>query len=124
MIMNQIINFLNIYPQIKNKKTNIQTIYKLNKIFEFCEKESKFYFNKLNDIFNKYGEKDKEGNLIKTESGISIKKEKIQECEKEIQELLNIEVTFDNNLKINLNDLNDFEMDIETFQKIKNFIKE
>ena len=124
MIMNQIINFLNIYPQIKNKKTNIQTIYKLNKIFEFCEKESKFYFNKLNDIFNKYGEKDKEGNLIKTESGISIKKEKIRECEKEIQELLNIEVTFDNNLKINLNDLNDFEMDIETFQKIKNFIKE
>ena len=45
MIMNQIINFLNIYPQIKNKKTNIQTIYKLNKIFEFCEKESKNLFS-------------------------------------------------------------------------------
>ena len=36
MRMNQIIDFLNIYPQIKDNKIKISTAYKLSKCFEYC----------------------------------------------------------------------------------------
>ena len=56
MKMSEIIDFLNIYPEIKNNKIKIQTAYKLSKCIDFCEQEGKFYTTKLSEILEKYGD--------------------------------------------------------------------
>ena len=126
MRMNQIIEFLNIYPQIKNNKIKISVAYKLSKCFEYCEQEAKFYTTKLNEILGKYGQKDESGALIqdeKTQSVLIVTVLK-NECENELTELLNLEVYFDEQLKINVNDIENFELNMESFRKLKPFLQD
>lgn len=126
MTMHQIINFMNVYPQIKNNKIKIQTAYKISKCVEFCEKEIEFYNTELKKIFESYGEKDSDGNFKcdETTGEIMVKPDKWAECSKEINELLNLEVSFDDKLLIDLNDVNDFTIDVDSFRKIQPFLKD
>lgn len=125
MKMNQIINFLNVYPEIKNNKIKIATAYKLSKCLEFCEQEAKFYSNKLSEIFEKYGQRDETGVLKQgaEEGTVLIDMEKKNECEQEINELLNLEINFDEELLINIKDIAYFELSVDSFNKIKPFLR-
>lgn len=126
MRMNQIIDFLNIYPQIKDNKIKISTAYKLSKCFEYCEQESKFYTNKISEIFKKYGQKDANGVLKQDPEtkGILIDMAQKDDCEKEITELLNLEVPFDEKLLIDIKDIDNFELNMELFRKLKPFLQD
>lgn len=125
MKMSQVLGFLNIYPQIKNQKLKLPILYKLNKCFEFCNKEAEFYRTQLKEICDKYGQRDendefkydeKTGNLL-------IQLDHIKECEDEMNSLLGIEVTLDDNYKIPADALDSIEMDMESFQAFAPFLK-
>lgn len=126
MRMNQIIEFLNIYPQIKNNKIKISVAYKLSKCFEYCEQEAKFYTTKLNEILGKYGQKDESGALIQDEKTQSVLIDPVlkNECKKELTELLNLEVPFDEKLLIDIKDIDNFELNMELFRKLKPFLQD
>lgn len=46
------------------------------------------------------------------------------ECKKEITELLNLEVPFDEKLLIDIKDIDNFELNMELFRKLKPFLQD
>lgn len=126
MKMSEIIDFLNIYPEIRNNKFKIQTAYKLSKCIDFCEQEGKFYTTKLSEILEKYGEKDEHGILRQDPEtkGVLINPTNKDICEKELNELLNLEVSFDEKLLIDIKELENFELNMDLFRKLKPFLKD
>lgn len=126
MKMSEIIDFLNIYPEIKNNKIKIQTAYKLSKCIDFCEQEGKFYTTKLSEILEKYGEKDEHGTFCQDPEtkGILVNPTNKSICEKELNELLNLEVPFDEKILIDIKELENFELNMDLFRKLKPFLKD
>ena len=118
MKMIDALNFLEAYSSIKNKPFKINIIYKLSKCLEECEKER--------DFLNKYAKKDENGNFIYTneKTGILINESQQQVCEKELSELLTLDININEKYFIKITDIADLELDIETFNKIKPFIVE
>ena len=124
--MIDVLNFLDAYSSIKNKSFKINTIYKLSKCFEDCAKEREFYQQQFTNILNKYAKKDENGNYIYTNenTGILIEESNQKNCEKELSELLSLEININEKYFIKIDELSDIELDIETFNKIKPFILE
>ena len=126
MKMIDALNFLEAYSSIKNKPLKINIIYKLSKCLEECEKERDFYQQQLANILNKYAKKDENGNFIYTneKTGILINESQQQVCEKELSELLTLDININEKYFIKITDIADLELDMETFNKIKSFIIE
>ena len=126
MKMIDALNFLEAYSSIKNKPLKINIIYKLSKCLEECEKERDFYQQQLANILNKYAKKDENGNFIYTDekTGILIDESQQKACEKELSELLTLDININEKYFIKITDIADLELDIETFNKIKPFIVE
>lgn len=126
MKMIDALNFLEAYSSIKNKPLKINIIYKLSKCLEKCEKERDFYQQQLANILNKYAKKDENGNFIYTneKTGILINESQQEVCEKELSELLTLDININEKYFIKITDIADLELDIETFNKIKPFIVE
>lgn len=126
MKMIDALNFLEAYSSIKNKPLKINIIYKLSKCLEECEKERDFYQQQLANILNKYAKKDENGNFIYTneKTGILINESQQEVCEKELSELLALDININEKYFIKITDIADLELDIETFNKIKPFIVE
>lgn len=126
MKMIDALNFLEAYSSIKNKPFKINIIYKLSKCLEECEKERDFYKEQLANILNKYAKKDENGNFIYTneKTGILINESQQQVWEKELSELLTLDININEKYFIKITDIADLELDIETFNKIKPFIVE
>ena len=126
MKMIDALNFLEAYSSIKNKSLKINIIYKLSKCFEVCEKERDFYQQQFTNILNKYAKKDENGNFVYTEekTGILIDEPQQKVCEKELSELLALDINIDEKYFIKITDIANLELDIETFNKIKPFIIE
>ncbi len=109
--MEQIINFRNSENFFNDTTIPLKAAYKINKIRKAAEKESDFYSEKFQEILDKYAKKDEKGNLVfsEDESQIMIKEDMIEECNKELSNLQNLEVQIENyNLTIE-----DFGEDIE-----------
>ena len=126
MKMIDVLYFLEAYSSIKNKPLKINIIYKLSKCLEECEKERDFYQQQFTNILNKYAKKDENGNYIYTDekTGILIDESQQKACEKELSELLTLDININEKYFIKIIDIADLELDIETFNKIKPFIVE
>ena len=126
MKMIDALNFLEAYSSIKNKPLKINIIYKLSKCLEEREKEREFYQQQFTNILNKYAKKDENGNFIYTDekTGILIDESQQKVCEKELSELLTLDININEKYFIKITDIADLELDIETFNKIKPFIVE
>lgn len=66
--------------------------YKIMKFIKSTEAEENFYNEKIQEILLKYGAKDENGNYIKSENGIKIIDDKVDDCHKEVNELAATEV--------------------------------
>ena len=126
MKMIDALNFLEAYTSIKNKPFKNNIIYKLSKCLEECEKERDFYQQQIANILNKYAKKDENGNFIYTDekTGILIDESQQKACEKELSELLTLDININEKYFIKITDIADLELDMETFNKIKPFIIE
>ena len=92
LMFSQLLQIQQIYPI--TDKLPFKTAYKFAKLGEVIESELKFFQEKMQEIITTYSEKDESGHPILTEDGASIKiqETKITECQKEINELNNVEV--------------------------------
>lgn len=98
--------------------------YKLNKIKKAIAKETEFYGEKFQEIVDKYAQKDENGQIVFSDGGgqILIKDGMVEECNKALDDLQNLEVEIDNcNLK--LEDLGDIECTPEQLEAIMPFIE-
>ena len=119
------VDFITIYRIIKDMKLKFSTLYKVSKYFDACSKERDFYVENLNKIFDKYGERDESGGFKLTEdkTGIIIQDDKRDECNKELEDLMDIEVEIAAD-PLKIEELENLELDLATYAKIKPFIAE
>lgn len=96
--MEQIVAFRENSNFFSEANIPLKGAYKLNKIKKAVEKEGEFYITKLQEILEKYAKRDEEGNLIfsEDETQIEIKEGMVEECNKELNDLENLEVEIDN----------------------------
>lgn len=99
--------------RIKNEKISIKTAYKFNKIIDILEKELNFYNKQLSKIIDKYALKDEKGQpvLSKDKTSVQIKEDKIEDCQREMNELSTI--TFNvNDISFTLEELENINLTI------------
>lgn len=96
--MEQLINFRNSGDFFNMASLPLKGAYKINKIRKAIEKETEFYSEKFQEIVNEYAQKDEEGNLKFSEDGsqILIQEGKIDECNKALEDLQELEIEIDN----------------------------
>lgn len=122
----KILAFEQVYPKLKNLLLNVKTSFILSKIHQLALLDIEIYKNSLSNIINKYGKKDENGNLKISENDnfIPIEEDKIKECQKEIEELENIEVNNYDIYKISIEDLINIELTPEDLDNLTAFLKE
>ena len=96
--MDQIIDFRNNGDFFDGTSLPLKAAYKLNKIRKAVEKEGEFYSEKFQEILNDYAKKDENGELVFSENGdqIMIKDDMIDECNKALADLQELEVQIEN----------------------------
>lgn len=97
--------------------------YKFLKFLSATETDEKFYKEKLQEIIEKYGEKDEKGKFIETETGIQIQKEYRDDCHKAIVELESTEADKPS-LSITYDELEDIKISTEGMTSLFAFIEE
>lgn len=120
----QILNFREFYEKVKDKKLPLKTTYKFTKLFAKLDTELLFYQEQLQKIMDKYGEKDVEGNFVLTpeKTGIMIQKQFLPICQKEMNELHNLDVELDG-FSFTLDELEGLEMTIGEMNILAPFIE-
>ena len=101
--MDQIIDFRDNGGFFADTNLPLKGAYKLNKIRKAVEKESDFYVEKFQEIVHTYAKTDDNGEVVFSEDGsqILIKDGMVEECNKALTELQNLEVQIENyNLSI------------------------
>lgn len=106
--MDQLIAFRNNGDFFAETTLPLKGAYKLNKIKKAVEKENEFYVEKFQEIVNKYAKTDEKGNLVYSDDGnqIMIKDGMVDECNKALDDLQNLEVQIEN-YGLTLEDLGD-----------------
>jgi peptidase E len=106
--MDQLIAFRNNGDFFSGTTLPLKAAYKLNKIKKAVEKENEFYVEKFQEIVNKYAKTDDDGNLVYSDDGnqIMIKDGMVDECNKALEDLQNLEVQIEN-YGLTLEDLGD-----------------
>ena len=113
--MDQVIAFRNAGEIFNGTNLPLKVAYKLNKIKKAVEENGEFYATKFQEIIDTYAKKDEDGNLVFSDNGeqIMIQDDKIEECNKALEELQELTVEIDNfNLTID-----DFGENIECTPK-------
>jgi hypothetical protein len=96
--MDQLIDFRNGIDFLSDSEIPLKGAYKINKIKKAIAKESEFYVEKFQEIINTYAETDENGNIVYSndKSQIMIKDDMIDECNKALKELQELEVQVEN----------------------------
>lgn len=121
-----VFDILNIRNKLVDKKLPIKTSYKLNRLFNELEAESKFFNETLEKIIDEYGQKDEAGNFILTDNGqgVKIKEEKFSECKNKIDELNNVEIHLDYEPVFSLDELDGLDLEMKYINLLIPFISE
>ena len=106
--MNQIIAFRNNGDFFFFFSLPLKGAYKLNKIKKAVEVEGEYYVEKFQEIVDTYAKKDENGQLVFSEDGsqIMIKDGMVDECNKALEDLQNLEVQIET-YGLTLEDLGD-----------------
>lgn len=104
--------------QLKSQEMPLRLSYKFSKLLSKIEKDSEFFTEKTREVILKYAEKDENGDLVQTEDGnIRIQTGKIEEANKAMMELNDIEVE-DINITFTLDELESLSIAPEVLQPL------
>lgn len=123
VILNELMNFTDIYAQLKDKKMSFKTSYNLRRLAASTEEHMSFYYDELQKIINTYGDRDENGNLVLIDDNqaIKIKQESLPECQSKINELLLTPVDIPD-VTFAIEDLENFELTPAQVGFFMNFI--
>lgn len=90
----EVLEYDSLYYKLKDQTIPIKVAYKLNKLFIAIQNEVSFYESSINQILSDYGQTGEDGQYIlnPNKDGILIKPELIDECNKKVIELQNLEI--------------------------------
>lgn len=118
-----IVNSTEIFSALSQKKLNMRMAYQLAKIIKEVQKEFELFQETRMKLINEYAERDEGGQLkVDENNNFTIPKEKIQDFQKELNELLETQVELQIN-KINLDELEDVKFTPMELIKIEKFVE-
>ena len=85
----ELLNGLDVLEKLKDKSLPIKLSYQLARAIKTLREEKEIYFQVIQELVEKYGERDENNNLKSTEDkkGVLIKPEYKQECFEEIDKI-------------------------------------
>lgn len=91
MLLKEVIELNKVFEKIQTLDLDINIVYEIYNLQSIINNDLDFYFKKLNEIIEKYGEKDEKGNILYDQNNnIKINKDKINDCNQELLQLENI----------------------------------
>lgn len=91
MLLKEVIELNKVFEKIQTLDLDINIVYEIYNLQSIINNDLDFYFKKLNEIIEKYGEKDEKGNILYDQNNnIKINKDKISDCNQELLQLENI----------------------------------
>lgn len=122
----EVASLKNLANTFQNKDLPIKVAFKLNKLLIAIENHFSFYRLKLNEIIEKYSEKNEEGKPLLTDDGLGYKivPECQIECNSKIQELSNLIVEVPENIKFTLDELDGISLNIQDMYLFSKFIED
>lgn len=127
MKITNVLAFEEVYPKLKSLSLDIKTAYALMKIHQMALIDTEFYKKSLSVIIEKYGEKDENGvlKISKEDNYIPIATEQLDECQKEIYELENLQVSEDyKKYSFSLDEFSNIEITPKELEGLAAFLKE
>lgn len=111
-----------IFEKLYDKPLSVKTSYKLMKFAESIQKDIQFFKQNIADLIEKYGEKDKDGNLILVDDNYKIEKDHIEDFNAQYREIQEVEAEI-KNFKLSLDELKGVKLTPAELFIIKDFIK-
>lgn len=120
------VSLVGLISTFQKRKMPLKTAYKFNKLMIELEPHHTFYEKKISEIIEEYGIRQENGEFELTEDkiGYKIQEGREEECNLEIQELTSLVVEIPNNIKFNLDELEDLVMDMQEMYLFNRFIEE
>lgn len=112
-------NAFDMTAEIKNKQTG----YKVVKFIRAIESEVEYYNKTVQELIQKYAEKDEDGNIVVTDKGTKIDKESRAAFEKEVNDLNSVEVDKPN-IEFTIEELEDCSLTYNEMYALFPFIKQ
>ena len=120
--MRELVDSIEVFKFFLDQPMRAKTAYKLSLIIDIIEKENNKFNDLRNHLIQNYAERDENNNLIEKDNCYNIIPDKIPEFNKELNELLDMEL----NLYVNpldLEDIENFELTPRQLFKINKYIK-
>lgn len=125
-ILSKDINFaIMSYNQINNEKFSVKTAYKFAKLFKKLTEEKEILDELIKNIFNEYGKKDENGELVQNEKGSILfdSAQKQTECMNKLNDLAETEIEIED-FYFSLDEIGDIKASIDDIVGLIPFIKE
>lgn len=122
--LNDILNNSEIFRELSSQALPVKTAFKVARLIRELDKENTTFDESRRQIIEKYADRNEDGTIKQTAEGnIQLQPNKIEECNKELIELLNttIEINAD---KININALGDIKLTPAQMINLEAFIEE
>ena len=117
-------NIREVILQIGDKKGPIKTQYKLVKLKKIADEEQQIYQDLVDKNCMQFLEKDENGKLIPhPNGGYKIIEDKIEECNKTIEEILDTEIEI-NDIEFTLDELEGLDLSLAQTEAMMAVIKE
>lgn len=93
MTLNQLISTSEILKTIVDQKLPFKLAYKFSNLISIVDKNSTFYAQEVQKIFDECAQKDEDGNIKQENNSVLLIPEKAEQFHKEFEELNSVEIT-------------------------------
>lgn len=108
-----------------NDKLTVFIAYKLMKLLKSMEEDITFYRTKMSEIIDEYAEKDPNGQVLQSQhGGVIIQNGKADECNSEIKELEEMEVSDNCEIKFTLEELAPINFSVNEMLSLECYIEQ
>lgn len=126
MKMSEVFGFQNLRTKIKDSVIPIRLAYKFSRFFAALDKETEFFNTTINELVQKYGKKDENGNYVLSDdkSSVLIDEEKYLECMEKTKELNDLEVTLEYTPSFTFDELEGIGLTMQEVNLLMPYIQE
>jgi len=122
--INEILNSIAVFREISNKSLPVKIAYQVARIIRELDKENTTFDETRKRIIETYCERDENGNMKITDEGnVILKNDTVEQCNKELEELLNTSLEINAEL-IQLDELEGINLTPNQILSISPFIQE
>lgn len=121
--MSSVLTLDNLYAQIRSKKMPVKTGYKLSKLFKAIRDEADFYNEQIDALIAEYGERDENGEFVRTENGIRLRADALTAAQERINALTSLKVGLPD-IQFSFDELEPLDLSLDDIQAFMPFIQE